>query len=101
MLHYFWLAKVGVHGPYYYALWLALVLGVRVVDAVRRAAARARRGAARETALAPGLHGPPEPRARRARLPARARLCYRDRARARWSAERRRDDGQRASWRVS
>jgi sulfoxide reductase heme-binding subunit YedZ len=54
VLHYLWLVKVGVHTPYYYALWLALVLGVRVVDAVRRARARARRGSAREPALAPG-----------------------------------------------
>jgi sulfoxide reductase heme-binding subunit YedZ len=54
VLHYLWLVKVGVHTPYYYALWLALVLGVRVVDAVRRARARARRGSGRETALAPG-----------------------------------------------
>jgi sulfoxide reductase heme-binding subunit YedZ len=43
VLHYLWLAKVGVRGPYYYAGWLALLLGVRVVDAVRRARARARR----------------------------------------------------------
>jgi sulfoxide reductase heme-binding subunit YedZ len=48
VLHYFWLAKVGVQGPYYYAVWLALVLGVRLVDAVRRARARARRSG-RET----------------------------------------------------
>ncbi len=36
VLHYFWLAKVGVRGPYYYALWLLVVLSVRIVDAVRR-----------------------------------------------------------------
>lgn len=54
VLHYLWLVKVGVHTPYYYAAWLALVLGVRVVDAVRRARARARRGTGRETVLAPG-----------------------------------------------
>jgi methionine sulfoxide reductase heme-binding subunit len=53
-LHYLWLVKVGVHTPYYYAAWLALVLGVRVVDAARRARVRARRGSGRETALAPG-----------------------------------------------
>jgi sulfoxide reductase heme-binding subunit YedZ len=51
VLHYFWLAKVGVQGPYYYAAWLALVFAVRIVDAVRRARARARR-AAPEGALA-------------------------------------------------
>ena len=53
VLHYLWLVKVGVHTPYYYAAWLTLVLGVRVVDAVRRARVRARRGSGRETALAP------------------------------------------------
>ena len=52
VLHYFWLAKVGVQGPYYYALWLALVLGVRIVDAVRRARARARRERPRDRARA-------------------------------------------------
>ena len=52
VLHYFWLAKVGVRGPYYYALWLALLFAVRIVDAVRRARARARR-AAPEGGLAP------------------------------------------------
>ena len=45
VLHYFWLAKVGVQGPYYYASWLALLFAVRVADAVRRARARARRPA--------------------------------------------------------
>ena len=54
VLHYLWLAKVGVHTPYYYAAWLALVLGVRVVDAVRRAGSGRGEGAGRETALAPG-----------------------------------------------
>jgi sulfoxide reductase heme-binding subunit YedZ len=43
VLHYFWLAKVGVQGPYYYAAWLALLFAVRIVDAVRRARVRARR----------------------------------------------------------
>ena len=43
VLHYLWLAKVGVLGPYYYAAWLALLLAVRIVDAVRRARARSRR----------------------------------------------------------
>jgi sulfoxide reductase heme-binding subunit YedZ len=52
VLHYLWLAKVGVRGPYYYAAWLLLLLGVRVVDAVRRARARARRSVP-EPALAP------------------------------------------------
>ena len=45
VLHYFWLAKVGVRGPYYYAAWLALLFAVRIVDAVRRARARTRRAA--------------------------------------------------------
>jgi sulfoxide reductase heme-binding subunit YedZ len=36
VLHYFWLAKVGVHTPWIYAAVLALLLSIRVVDAVRR-----------------------------------------------------------------
>jgi methionine sulfoxide reductase heme-binding subunit len=52
VLHYLWLAKVGVRGPYYYATWLAVLLGVRAVDALRRARARARR-AVPERGLAP------------------------------------------------
>ena len=52
VLHYLWLAKVGVMGPYYYASWLALLLAVRVADAVRRARKRARRPAP-ESGLAP------------------------------------------------
>jgi DMSO/TMAO reductase YedYZ heme-binding membrane subunit len=46
VVHYLWLAKVGVRGPYYYVAWLALLFVVRVADAVRRARARARRPAA-------------------------------------------------------
>jgi sulfoxide reductase heme-binding subunit YedZ len=40
VLHYLWLAKVGVHTPWIYAAVLAVLLGVRVVDAVRRRARR-------------------------------------------------------------
>jgi sulfoxide reductase heme-binding subunit YedZ len=36
VLHYLWLAKVGVHDPYYYAAVLALLLGVRLAAALRR-----------------------------------------------------------------
>ena len=32
VLHYLWLAKVGVHTPWIYAAVLALLLGIRVVD---------------------------------------------------------------------
>jgi sulfoxide reductase heme-binding subunit YedZ len=46
VLHYLWLAKVGVLGPYYYAAWLGVLLVIRVGDAVRRARLRARREAA-------------------------------------------------------
>jgi methionine sulfoxide reductase heme-binding subunit len=35
-LHFIWLAKVGRTEPYYYATILALLLGVRVADALRR-----------------------------------------------------------------
>jgi sulfoxide reductase heme-binding subunit YedZ len=40
VLHYLWLAKVGVRGPYYYAAVLAVLLGVRLVDQGRRALRR-------------------------------------------------------------
>ena len=52
MLHYLWLAKVGVLGPYYYAAWLVVLFAIRVADAVRRARARARRPAS-ERGLTP------------------------------------------------
>src|SRR5262245_1573996 len=42
-LHYLWLAKKSVTGPYYYIAVLAIVLGIRLVDwGRRRLAARAR-----------------------------------------------------------
>lgn len=40
VLHYLWLAKVGVVDPYYYAAALALLLGVRAWAALRRVAGR-------------------------------------------------------------
>jgi sulfoxide reductase heme-binding subunit YedZ len=43
VLHFLWLAKVGVVDPYLYAGWLVLVLGVRLWDAVRRYGLRSRR----------------------------------------------------------
>lgn len=52
VLHYLWLAKVGVMGPYYHAAWLALVLAVRLGDGLRRGVAR-RRARRPEPALAP------------------------------------------------
>jgi sulfoxide reductase heme-binding subunit YedZ len=52
VLHFLWLAKVGVPDPYYYAGWLLVLLAVRVGDAVRRARIRARQ-AARGAGLAP------------------------------------------------
>lgn len=36
VLHYFWLAKVGVRAPWIYAAVLAVLLGIRVVDTLRR-----------------------------------------------------------------
>jgi sulfoxide reductase heme-binding subunit YedZ len=36
VLHYVWLAKVGVRTPWVYAAVLALLLGVRAIDALRR-----------------------------------------------------------------
>jgi methionine sulfoxide reductase heme-binding subunit len=45
VLHYFWLAKVGVRMPWLYAVVLALLLGIRVVDTLRRRAMRSARDA--------------------------------------------------------
>jgi sulfoxide reductase heme-binding subunit YedZ len=42
ILHFVWLAKVGRTEPYYYAAVLAVLLGVRVVDAGRRLVRRRR-----------------------------------------------------------
>lgn len=36
VLHFLWLAKVGVTDPYYYAAWLGLALGVRLWTAGRQ-----------------------------------------------------------------
>lgn len=36
VLHYLWLAKVGVRTPWIYAAVLAVLLGIRMVDALRR-----------------------------------------------------------------
>ena len=36
VLHYFWLAKVGVRTPWIYAAVLAVVLGIRLGDAAHR-----------------------------------------------------------------
>jgi sulfoxide reductase heme-binding subunit YedZ len=53
VLHFIWLAKVGVPDPYYYALWLLLVLGIRLWTALRRVVRRRRGGGATaESALA-------------------------------------------------
>jgi sulfoxide reductase heme-binding subunit YedZ len=41
VLHYLWLAKVGVHTPWIYAAVLTLLLAIRVVDALRRRSGRA------------------------------------------------------------
>lgn len=42
VLHYLWLAKVGVWDPYYYAAALALLLAVRLGEAIRRRVRRHR-----------------------------------------------------------
>jgi sulfoxide reductase heme-binding subunit YedZ len=52
VLHFVWLAKVGRTEPYYYAAVLAVLLGVRVVDAVRRLTRR-RRARRQGTVAAP------------------------------------------------
>jgi len=46
VLHYVWLAKVGVKDPYWYASALVLLLGIRGWDWGRRAIRRRRGGAA-------------------------------------------------------
>lgn len=43
VLHFLWLAKVGVIDPYYYAAVLTILLGVRAGDALRRLVQRRRR----------------------------------------------------------
>jgi sulfoxide reductase heme-binding subunit YedZ len=52
VLHFIWLAKVGRIEPYYYATVLAILLGVRVVDASRRRIRR-RRGRPQAAVTAP------------------------------------------------
>lgn len=42
VLHYLWLAKKGVNGPYWYAVVLAILLGIRLWDWGRRVATRRR-----------------------------------------------------------
>jgi len=42
VLHYLWLAKKGVDDPYYYAVALVTLLGIRLVDWGRRVARRQR-----------------------------------------------------------
>jgi methionine sulfoxide reductase heme-binding subunit len=54
VLHFIWLAKVGRVEPYYYAAVLAVLLGVRVVDAGRRLVRRRR---ARRQAPVPASSG--------------------------------------------
>ena len=42
VLHYLWLAKKGVNDPYWYAIVLGVLLGIRLVDWARRVAMRQR-----------------------------------------------------------
>ena len=42
VLHYLWLAKKGVNDPYWYAIALGVLLGIRLVDWARRVAMRHR-----------------------------------------------------------
>ena len=62
VLHYLWLAKVGVRTPWIYAAVLVLLLAIRIVDViVRRLAPRTRvPGAARHAPIrGPGAAPPP------------------------------------------
>jgi sulfoxide reductase heme-binding subunit YedZ len=63
VLHYLWLAKKANPSPYYYAAVLALVLGVRGWDWVRRRVARARTPGPSQRAR-PALTLSPEARGR-------------------------------------
>jgi sulfoxide reductase heme-binding subunit YedZ len=47
VLHFLWLAKVGRVDPYLYGGWLALVLGIRLGDALRQRVRRLRERRAR------------------------------------------------------
>jgi len=53
VLHFLWLAKVGVVDPYLYAGWLTLVLGVRAGDAARRFARKRRQRRTEQARLLP------------------------------------------------
>lgn len=53
VLHYMWLAKVGVNTPWIYAAVLAVLLGVRVFDALRRRLMRRSRTSGRQTLSQP------------------------------------------------
>jgi sulfoxide reductase heme-binding subunit YedZ len=55
VLHYLWLAKKGVQDPYWYAMALGLLLGVRAWEGARR---RLRRRAAPEAGAPPGARAP-------------------------------------------
>ena len=52
VLHYMWLAKVGVNTPWIYAAVLAVLLGVRLFDALRRRLRRPSRTTGRATRAA-------------------------------------------------
>jgi sulfoxide reductase heme-binding subunit YedZ len=52
-LHFLWLAKVGRREQYVYAGIVALLLGTRLVDAVRRAVQRRRAGALHHASTVP------------------------------------------------
>jgi sulfoxide reductase heme-binding subunit YedZ len=54
VLHYLWLAKVGVRDPYWYAAALAVLLGVRAWAWGRRAVRRRGAGVAATSAPAAG-----------------------------------------------
>ena len=62
VLHYLWLAKVGVRTPWVYAAILTLLLGTRVVDAMRRRMkTRAAMSGARREAVVPRRGEAPPP----------------------------------------
>jgi sulfoxide reductase heme-binding subunit YedZ len=59
VLHYLWLAKVGVTDPYWYAAALVVLLGIRVGEWVRRALRRRRaRADAGTTRVRSGAENP-------------------------------------------
>ncbi len=84
VLHYLWLAKVGVHTPWIYAAVLTVLLAIRVIDAVRKRFGRAPARAARPAR--PSVGDASRGAARLRRAAKRGGLGVRLHPRIQWSA---------------